>query len=98
MKHVLTEALNDAVTDWDGDFHFEIEQTDTYGDEFFFDVTVRLNRRKVEQYFPAKVVIDRDLDTEFCYMEWGEDSWEMIDQSALFTWLWFDLVDKHEAA
>ncbi len=94
MKKALLEKLLDAVADWDGDFAFDIEKTDAYEDQWFFDVTICLKLRGVEQEFSAKVEYCRETDSEYCYMSYGEDAWEMISQEALFTWLWFDLAHK----
>ena len=86
MKEKLLEDLLDAVSDWEGDFAFDIEQTDAYEDQWFFDVKLRLNLRSVEQNFSAKVEYCRETDSEYCYMSYGEDLWEMISQETLFTW------------
>jgi len=93
VKEFLMAALNRAVSGWDGDFEFVVDPEDDDGDpdRAYFEVTVRLKHRKVEQRFNSKVV--RALQA---YIEFGEDSWYELDTESLFALLWFDLVNRCE--
>lgn len=95
MKDTLLTALKDATADWENDFVFDVAPDYEDDNCYYFDVAVTIRNRDVEQTFKARVVDERDLDSQFCYIECGEDNWTMITQEALFTWLWFDLVDTH---
>lgn len=92
MKDVLLAELKEAVEDWEGDFVFDINPDYEDDNCHYFDVKVTLRGKDVEQTFKARVVDEWDLDSQFCYIEYGEDSWELITTKALFIWLWFDLI------
>ena len=91
-KEKLKEDITNAVNEWDDDFTVELEHDPDYdeGTTEYYNVTVS------NRYFPGVEYGFMAMVSEsgMCNMEFYEGCWESIDKGSLFSFMWFEEMQR----